>query len=60
MWIVIDATVYNVSKFMELVSGAPHAPPAPSTDDLAFQHPGGESVFYDEEVAGSECTEIFL
>lgn len=23
------------------------------------QHPGGESVFYDEEVAGQECTEVF-
>jgi alkylation response protein AidB-like acyl-CoA dehydrogenase len=25
-----------------------------------LQHPGGESVFYDEEVAGQECTEVFF
>lgn len=23
-------------------------------------HPGGESVFYDEEIAGTEATETFL
>ncbi|KDN52180.1 peroxisomal acyl-CoA-dehydrogenase [Tilletiaria anomala UBC 951] len=40
-WIIIDAQVYNVSKFVEL-------------------HPGGESVFYDEDVAGQEATETFF
>lgn len=41
LWIVIDAVVYNVSKFAEL-------------------HPGGEAVFYDEEVAGQDNTETFF
>ncbi|PWO01430.1 acyl-CoA dehydrogenase NM domain-like protein [Tilletiopsis washingtonensis] len=41
LWIIIDAKVYNLSKFAEL-------------------HPGGESVLYDEEVAGQEATETFF
>lgn len=40
-WIVIDATVYNVSTFAEL-------------------HPGGESVFYSQDIAGDDATETFF
>ncbi|CEH19425.1 acyl-dehydrogenase [Ceraceosorus bombacis] len=41
LWIVIDAKVYDLSKFAEL-------------------HPGGESVLYDEEIAGQDATETFF
>ncbi|KAF7986475.1 hypothetical protein HWV62_31267 [Athelia sp. TMB] len=40
LWIVIDAKVYDVTRFQGL-------------------HPGGASVFLDEDVAGQDATEIF-
>ncbi|KAF8623634.1 hypothetical protein AX17_007334 [Amanita inopinata Kibby_2008] len=40
LWIIIDAKVYDISKFKNL-------------------HPGGASVFFDEDIAGQDATEAF-
>ncbi|KAF9468138.1 peroxisomal acyl-CoA-dehydrogenase [Collybia nuda] len=40
LWIIIDAKVYDISKFKNL-------------------HPGGASVFFDDDIAGQDATEAF-
>ncbi|PFH53073.1 hypothetical protein AMATHDRAFT_55443 [Amanita thiersii Skay4041] len=40
LWIIVDAKVYDISKFKNL-------------------HPGGASVFFDEDIAGQDATEAF-
>ncbi|KAH9926830.1 acyl-CoA dehydrogenase/oxidase [Amylocystis lapponica] len=40
LWIVVDAKVYDVTKFKNL-------------------HPGGASVFFEEDIAGQDATEVF-
>nr|UOO00980.1 long-chain acyl-CoA dehydrogenase [Ganoderma lucidum] len=40
LWIIVDAKVYNVTKFKDL-------------------HPGGISVFHEDDIAGQDATEAF-
>ncbi|KAI0787905.1 acyl-CoA dehydrogenase NM domain-like protein [Fomes fomentarius] len=40
LWIIVDAKVYDVTRFKNL-------------------HPGGISVFYEEDIAGQDATEAF-
>ncbi|KAH9919351.1 peroxisomal acyl-CoA-dehydrogenase [Amylocystis lapponica] len=41
LWIIIDAKVYDVTRFKDL-------------------HPGGASVFLDEDIPGQDATDIFF